>query len=95
MRPIIWKKEACHIEKEQKNTQYDLSKRIKTTPVDTLENEIIVSIDRATFNNQDFQIIQQLSEILQDSGEMGEFELGNLGIKINSLKEYQNELIKL
>jgi len=86
---------AGYIEKEQKNTQYDLSKRIKTTPVDTLENEIIVSIDRATFNNQDFQIIQQLSEIIKDSGELGEFELGNLHIKINALTEYQNDLIKL
>jgi len=86
---------TSYIEKEQKNTQYDLSKRIKTMPVDTLENEITISIDRATFSNQDFQIIQQLSEILKDSGEIGEFELGNLHIKINALNEYQNDLIKL
>lgn len=86
---------TSYIEKEQKNTQYDLSKRIKTTPVDKLENEIIISIDRATFNNQDFQIIQQLSEIVKDSGEVGTFQLGNLTIVINAMTEHQNDLIKL
>ena len=86
---------ASYIEKEQKNTQYDLSKRIKTSPLQALDNDIVVKINRATFNNQDFQIIQQLSEIVKDSGELGEFELGNLHIKINALTEYQNDLIKL
>jgi hypothetical protein len=56
--------------------------------------DIIVEIDRKTFTQQDFQIIQQLSAIIQDSGEIGEFELGNLKITINSLTEYQNDLIK-
>lgn len=84
-----------YMDQEQNNTKYDLSKRIKATPLETLENEIIVSIDRLTFNQQDFQIIQQLPEIIKDSGEVGEFELGNLHIKINNLNEYQNDLIKL
>ena len=84
-----------YIDQEQKNTQYDLSERIKTVPQQTLGNEIVVKIDRVTFNNEDFQIIQQLSEIIQESGELGEFELGNLHIKINALNEYQNDLIKL
>ena len=84
-----------YIDQEQKNTQYDLTTRIKTTPQQTLDNEIIVKIDRNTFNNQDFQIIQQLPGIIKDSGEVGEFEIGNLYIKINALTEYQNDLIKL
>ena len=56
--------------------------------------DIIVEVNGNTFNQQDFQIIQKLNDIIKDSGEIGEFELGNLKIKINSLKEYQNELIK-
>jgi hypothetical protein len=55
--------------------------------------DIIVEIDGNNFNQQDFQIIQKLNDIIKDSGEIGEFELGNLKITINSLKEYQNELI--
>jgi glycosyltransferase involved in cell wall biosynthesis len=55
--------------------------------------DIIISVDGNNFNQQDFQLIQKINDIIKDSGEIGEFELGNLKIKINSLKEYQNELI--
>lgn len=57
--------------------------------------DIVVTVDGKTFTQQDFQIIQQLNAIIKDSGELGEFELGNLHIKINALTEYQNDLIKL
>jgi glycosyltransferase involved in cell wall biosynthesis len=57
--------------------------------------DIIVEVDGNRFTEQDFQYITQLNEIIKNSGEIGEFELGNLKIKINSLKEYQNDLIKI
>ena len=57
--------------------------------------DIIVEIDGNTFTQQDFVIIQQLNDIIKDSGSIGEFELGNVRVKINSLKEYQNTLIKI
>jgi glycosyltransferase involved in cell wall biosynthesis len=57
--------------------------------------EIIVEIDSNNFTNQDFQYIQNLSEIIKNSGEIGKFELGNLKIEIKALNEYQNSLIKL
>lgn len=82
-----------YIDKEQKNTLYELEERVKSTPFESLNNEIIVTIDRSTFTQQDFQIIQQLSEIIKDSGEIGEFQLGNLKITINSLTTYEQELI--
>lgn len=84
-----------YIEQEQKNTQSNLSEKIKTVPLQVLKNEIVVEIDRATFNNQDFQILQQLPSIIKDSGEVGEFELGNLKIIITQMNEYQNELINV
>lgn len=86
---------SFYLDKEQKNTTIDLSKKIKTTPFNTLENEIIVEIDRNSFNQQDFQIIQQLTKIIQDSGEIGKFTLGNLSIKIAKMNEHQNLLIQL
>jgi glycosyltransferase involved in cell wall biosynthesis len=58
-------------------------------------DDIIVEVDGNRFTEQDFQYITQLNEIIKNSGEIGEFELGNLKIKINSLKEYQNDLIKI
>ena len=84
-----------YLDSEQKNTKFDLSKRILTKPFQVLENDIIIIVDRNTFTQQDFAIIQNISEIIQDSGEIGEFELGNLKVKINKMEEYQNNLIKL
>ena len=57
--------------------------------------DIIVEVDSTTFTQQDFNYIIQLNEIIKDSGEIGQFNLGNLKITINSLQEYQNDLIKL
>jgi len=58
-------------------------------------SDIIVEIDGNMFNQQDFQYIQQLSAIIQDSGEIGTFNLGNLKITINSLESYEETLIKI
>ena len=55
--------------------------------------DIVVEVDGNRFTNDDFNFIQNLNAIVKDSGEIGEFELGNLKIIINSLEEYQNELI--
>ena len=57
--------------------------------------DIIVEIDGNVFNQQDFQIITQLNDIIKDSGEVGSFELGNLKITINSLNTYEQDLIKV
>tara|TARA_Y100000389_G_scaffold204114_1_gene255078 strand:+ start:903 stop:2843 length:1941 start_codon:yes stop_codon:yes gene_type:complete len=56
-------------------------------------DDIVVEIDGNTFNQQDFQYIQQLSAIIQDSGEIGTFNLGNLKITINSLNTHEKDLI--
>jgi glycosyltransferase involved in cell wall biosynthesis len=83
-----------YIIEEQPNTAYDLRDRIK--PFDNEKNsEILVQIDRTTFTQQDFLIIQQLTQIIENSGEVGEFQLGNLFINIIQMNEYQNDLIKL
>lgn len=84
-----------YLDREQKNTSFNLSKKIKTTPFQTLENEIIIRMNGNTFNNEDFQIIQTLSDIIKDSGEIGKFQIGNLIVEIKAMNEYQNSLIKL
>jgi glycosyltransferase involved in cell wall biosynthesis len=85
-----------YINKEQPNTIIDLSKRIEYNGTDTTSADVFVTINSETFNQQDFQYTQQLSEILKDSGESNSvFQLGNLTIKTNKLKEYTNDLIKL
>jgi len=80
--------------KEQLKSSFDLSNKIRILESGKT-NDILIEIDGNTFEQQDFQIIQQLSEILQDSGEVGKFEVGNLKIQINSLNTYEHELIKI
>ena len=76
---------------EQPNTIMDLSKRV--LPYNNEKNnEILVAINDK-FTQQDFGYIQQLPEILANSGEEGEFELGNLNITVLSLNTYEKDLI--
>ena len=83
-----------YFEKEKNNTTYDLSERIK--PYDNEKNnEILVRLDAASFNQDDFKIIQQLPEIIKDSGTIGTFQLGNLFVDIMQMNEYQSKLIKI
>ena len=84
-----------YLDKEQPNTVINLKNKIKSTPIDSLKNEIIVTIDSTAFNNNDYNVIQQLPQIIKDSGEIGKFELGNLKINISKTTEYQNDLISL
>ena len=86
-----------YINQEQKNTLFNLSKRVfiesNNDPIG--ENDIVVEFDATQLTQQNFQLLQQLSSIIKESGEIGEFELDIFKITINHLKEYQNNLIKL
>ena len=85
-----------YLDEEQKNTTIDLSQKIKSTPFGgLLKNDIVVKIDKNTFTQQDFQLIQQLPQIIKDSGEIGKFELNNLTIEITQIIEHQNDLVNL
>ena len=57
-------------------------------------DDIIVEIDD-NFNEDDYNYIQQLNDIVKQTNDIGTFELGNLTITVNSLEEQQNKLIYL
>ena len=82
-----------YITKEQPNTIMDLSKRV--LPYNNEKNNEILITVGSTFTQQDFQYIQQLPEILADSGEPGfHGELGNLIVEIfDKMDTYEKELI--
>ncbi len=84
-----------YVELEQENTSFDLSKRVLTIENNDpkLENDIVVEFDLLKFNPDSFNILQQLPNIIKESGEVGEFELDVFKITINSMPEYQNDLI--
>jgi hypothetical protein len=60
-----------------------------------LFNDVIVEFDANLLTNENIQFIFQLPSILKDSGELCDMEWDIFKIKINSLKEYQNDLIKV
>tara|TARA_B100001059_G_scaffold84097_1_gene82133 strand:- start:2487 stop:3710 length:1224 start_codon:yes stop_codon:yes gene_type:complete len=89
-----------YIKREQINTHYDLLDKIK--PFDNeKQNDILVEIDGNRFSNNDFRIIQTLSEILANDEQLWEailiepthFEIENLQVTIHSLETYENNLI--
>ncbi len=86
-----------YINVEQKNTKFDLKKRVHSRDhSNPLEyHDVVVYVDGYRFTNTDFEYIQNISEIIQDANTAGEFELGNFKVTIQFLNEMQNELIKL
>lgn len=84
-----------YIDKEQLNTNFDLTRRVLTAQYnDPLgENDVVVEFDAQQLHNQNFYILQQLPEILYNQGESGVFEIDAFKIHIVSLIEYQNDLI--
>jgi len=81
-----------YIDKEQPDTQFDLNERIYSIDSDK-SNDIIIRFDAEKLTPQNFQILVNLSEILQESGEVGTMELEIFKFEIKSLKTYEKELI--
>jgi len=78
---------------EMEDTSFDLYEKFK--PLDNeKQNEILIQIDGNKFSQQDYKYIQQISAIIQDSGEETfHGEIGNLIIDIIQMNTYENELI--
>ena len=86
-----------YVREEQPKTSYDLDERVKlygTNKISEL-HDICVEFDCSKLNSQNFQYLVNLSEILQDSGEIGEMELDIFKLYISKLDTYENELIQL
>ena len=81
-----------YIQEEQQHTTLDLKERIKSID-DKKEHDIFVDIMESNFNNHDYKILQQLPDIINDSGDVGNFTLGNLHINIIKKNTYEKELI--
>ena len=81
-----------YIEEEQPNTQFDLSKKLHSLYTEP-DNDVVVRFDASKLNQSNFQILVNLSEILQESGKVGEMELEIFEFYINKLDTYEKELI--
>ena len=81
-----------YIEEEQPNTQFDLSKKLHSLYTEP-DNDVVIRFDASKLNQSNFQILVNLSEILQQSGEVGEMELEIFEFYINKLDTYEKDLI--
>ena len=84
-----------YIERESENTSFDLSKRVLNIKENDpySENDIILEFDINNFNGESFNIIQNLSDIISESGDIGQFELDCFKITINNIKDVSKDLI--
>ena len=84
-----------YIDREQPNTVVDLNKKIDSIRKKSKNNDIIVEFDGSQINQQNFNFITQLSQILANDEELevGSFELDIFEITINNLQTYEGELI--
>lgn len=85
--------EAAYFETEQPKSSFDLSKKLKVTKYSEQSNDIIVKFDARKITQQSFELIQQLPQIIAQSGEVGEFELDIFKITIKALNTYEHKLI--
>ena len=81
-----------YIEEEQPNTDFDLKKKIHSQHMNP-QNDVVVHIDCSKLNQQNYQVLVKLSEILKDSGEIGEFVLDIFSVKVKNLNTYEKDLI--
>lgn len=95
---IIWVDDSIidvYVQKEQLNTKYDLKKRVHSIqgsdPKDYMD--IVVEFDARRFTNDSYNIIQNLSKIITESGEVGTFELDCFEITISIMNTYEKDLI--
>ena len=88
-----------YVNREQQKTMYIMAQRVKCLDNLTPDNDIIIEIDGHSFNQNDFQYIQNFAEIIANDNELYEeelpceFELGTMKITINKLQTYEKELI--
>jgi len=83
-----------YTETEQSETDFDLHKRV-IPMMHKPDNDIVIEFNARDFNQESFNIITSLSEILTNDEELevGEFELGIFKITINKIKTYEEELV--
>lgn len=81
-----------YIKLEQPHTKINLKDKISTSePI----NEILIEFDVTLMNQDSFNLMTQLPDIIAESGEVGMFELDIFKINILSMGTYENDLIHI
>jgi glycosyltransferase involved in cell wall biosynthesis len=55
--------------------------------------DVIINLDLKQINQSDFQVITQLNKIIQETNDIGDFELGNIKVKIKNINDISKDPI--
>lgn len=77
---------------EQQNTNFNLSKRIKSIE-HNVNNDVIVELDCNKITQEDVKIITNLGEIVSENNDLGKFSVENLIITVNKIDDKAKSLI--
>ena len=83
-----------YIKTEQPNTKFDLNKRIKNIN-EPKTNSILIEFDAIQLNQNNFQLLQQLPQIILESGGLGIFELDIFKLDISGMDRLEKYLIEV
>jgi GT2 family glycosyltransferase len=83
-----------YLQHEQNNTKINLSDKIQNTNTNIDSNYSILNIDGSKFDRNDFIFINNIMNEISKINSLGQHQIGNLTLQINSLEDHQKELIK-
>jgi hypothetical protein len=83
-----------YINVEQKNTKFDLKKKLKRYE-EPKTNDVIVEFDANKITNNSFEFFNMLQLMLEDSGQTGELEFDIFRLKISKLEDFSKNLIDI
>lgn len=81
-----------YVELHQRETPVRLDDKLLRSKSRRIPN-IIVEMNGRELTHDDFAYIQNLSAIINDSGQIGEMQIGNLRLNIKSMESYEQNLI--
>jgi len=84
-----------YLDLEQQHTTINLADKIKVIGYSAPDNDIVVEFETTKLNQESFNILMQLPEIIAESGEIGTFELDIFKITINNMTTYEHDLIHI
>lgn len=83
-----------YIESEQPNSMFDISKKV--LPItNKIEGGVVIKFDARRLDQNNYNLLTMMPTIINDSGEIGVFELGIFNVEIQSMKRMDKELITL
>ena len=82
---------------EQPNTLYNLTNKIRPIPTESVEdsdiNDITIEFDAKKLNQDNFQFLTRLGDIIDESGEVGQMKYDIFRLTIHKKERFEKDLV--